>query len=528
MATLDGTSWDVVIAGTGLQSALLALALSRSGKKILHLDSNDYYGGREAALSISEAEEWAKRLTANVQGSPFRNISVEKPDALVEGPKLASPRSYSLSLSPCLLYTRSALLPALVSSKTTEQLEFLAVGSWFVWRPSIAQSSDTKQSVDGSLIRVPNSREDIFSDSSLTLRAKSALVKFLRFVAVYQDEDKQETWQPYKSAPFADLLAKQFKIPADFHGPLLALTMSTCPSNEIETEFALQAIHRHLTSMGIFGAGFSAVLLKYGGLSEVVQVACRAAAVGGAVYVLDRKVDAVDAAAATVDSGSEDNQLRVSLQGGDSVNARLVFGTDDQLPESSNKESSTLGLACSRSITIVDSKLASLFPPPAEGSPSPSAAVVVFPSGSLGPTSGKNEYPVHVLVHSGDTGECPSGQCVIYASTMQPLVQASSILDTAVQLIISSSNAAPSPVLWNMKYEVLSTSSSPTVVEDANLPGLYRFVEAPVDTVFDDRTVASVKDAWKVITNEGDENFMKFSDRNAEMEQDAARDEVDA
>jgi RAB protein geranylgeranyltransferase component A len=34
--------------------------LSRSGKKILHVDENDYYGGAEAAFSLQEAEEWAK------------------------------------------------------------------------------------------------------------------------------------------------------------------------------------------------------------------------------------------------------------------------------------------------------------------------------------------------------------------------------------------------------------------------------------------------------------------------------------
>jgi RAB protein geranylgeranyltransferase component A len=34
-------------------------ALSRSGKKILHVDKNTYYGGSEAAFSLEEAQEWA-------------------------------------------------------------------------------------------------------------------------------------------------------------------------------------------------------------------------------------------------------------------------------------------------------------------------------------------------------------------------------------------------------------------------------------------------------------------------------------
>jgi len=36
--------------------------LSRSDKKILHVDENDYYGGAEAAFSLQEAEEWAQRM----------------------------------------------------------------------------------------------------------------------------------------------------------------------------------------------------------------------------------------------------------------------------------------------------------------------------------------------------------------------------------------------------------------------------------------------------------------------------------
>ena len=35
-------------------------ALSRTGKKVLHIDKNDYYGGAEAALSLQETKAWAE------------------------------------------------------------------------------------------------------------------------------------------------------------------------------------------------------------------------------------------------------------------------------------------------------------------------------------------------------------------------------------------------------------------------------------------------------------------------------------
>ena len=39
-------------------------ALSRSGKKVLHVDKNEYYGGTEAALSLQEIEAWVDKVNA--------------------------------------------------------------------------------------------------------------------------------------------------------------------------------------------------------------------------------------------------------------------------------------------------------------------------------------------------------------------------------------------------------------------------------------------------------------------------------
>ena len=38
-------------------------ALSRSGKKVLHVDSNQYYGGPDAAFSLDEAQEWVTEVS---------------------------------------------------------------------------------------------------------------------------------------------------------------------------------------------------------------------------------------------------------------------------------------------------------------------------------------------------------------------------------------------------------------------------------------------------------------------------------
>lgn len=48
-------SYDVIILGTGITECILSGLLSVNGKKVLHLDRNDYYGGDCASLPLDQA-----------------------------------------------------------------------------------------------------------------------------------------------------------------------------------------------------------------------------------------------------------------------------------------------------------------------------------------------------------------------------------------------------------------------------------------------------------------------------------------
>ena len=41
--------------GTGLTECILSGLLSVEGKKVLHMDRNDYYGGESASLNLTQA-----------------------------------------------------------------------------------------------------------------------------------------------------------------------------------------------------------------------------------------------------------------------------------------------------------------------------------------------------------------------------------------------------------------------------------------------------------------------------------------
>lgn len=57
--SLGTTHFDAIILGTGFTQTIVAAALARAGKTVLHLDENDYYGGESGAFSFSDLVSWA-------------------------------------------------------------------------------------------------------------------------------------------------------------------------------------------------------------------------------------------------------------------------------------------------------------------------------------------------------------------------------------------------------------------------------------------------------------------------------------
>ncbi|KAK7415225.1 Rab proteins geranylgeranyltransferase component A [Neonectria punicea] len=499
MESLSDTQWDVVISGTGLQQSLLALALSRSGKNILHVDPNDYYGGPEAAFSLPEADEWAERHRADGRdGSLFAGAEVKR-----EADGLASPRAYTLALAPQLIHSRSKLVSQLVDSKAFRHIEFLAVGSFFIYQPPSEASS-------ASLSRIPSTREDVFSNTAIPARSKRSLMKFLKFVLDFDSEPRTDVWHPHTDEPLDVFLASQFKLDSALQSYIITLTLSQ--DGKVSVKDGLTTIHRHLTSMGVFGPGFAAVYPKWGGLSEVAQVGCRAAAVGGAVYMLGTGIKHVRKAQSE-DAQTEAN-LEIELTNDMVVNTkRLVKGS----------EQSTASQRISRLTAVTKSDFSSLFELQTEGAPIPAVTVVAFPAGSVSTEEGKSsEYPVYALVHSSDTGECPSGQFVIYLTTVHD-ASSKSILEKALSSLVAAvqgdDEASPSPCIYQLYYDQCGGTPS-LVVDDSTAT----FPLPPVDLAFNDSILDTVQEAWNMVmggSNEEGDEYMKFDDREGGNDDDA-------
>ncbi|KAJ5932022.1 hypothetical protein N7516_006511 [Penicillium verrucosum] len=520
METLSDTIWDVVIDGTGISQSLLALALSRSGKKVLHMDSNQYYGGSDAAFSLDEAQEWAENINKDTSKSLFKDASIFKRDAssLVDGAtissKLSSSRAYTLSLSPYLLYARSQLMSALVSSKVFRQLEFMAVGSWWIYAPEQPDSKTGEPGAEKVLYRVPGNREDVFAATHISMKSKRTLMRLLRHITK-PHEDNASNEDEDMSIPLNDYLASNFSVPEELHNPLLSLSLSQLSHQDTPASYALPRIQRHLSSIGHLGPGFGAVIAKYGGGAEILQAACRASAVGGGVYALDTQIDDC-----LWRKGSEHSEHPFLLNLGNEGSVQSKYLFTSKKPSNTSDERSTPLVEVARSISVVSATFPSLFPVTVEGAPVPATAVLMFSGDTLG---SPKSPPVYLQVHSSDTGECPHQQSVIYCSVALAGPEGQALIESAMDRLVRA-EGLPDSVLWSLRYTqsgCLGNDELRQLTAEDGIPNYCVFPPSGLDLAFEDDTLDLVKQAWrKVVGDEVDDaDFMMFDDRDGTSDQ---------
>ena len=221
-------------------------------------------------------------------------------------------------------------------------------------------------------------------------------MKFLKFALDHDKEEHLGTWKHHAHVPLSEFLRSSFELDDELRKYVLALTLRL-DGPTVSTQDGLAILQLHLSSMGMLGSGFAAVYPKWGGCAEISQVACRAQAVGGGVYVLGMGIKAI----APEDRG----MTELELLNGIKVKTRLLVQGGDNSVKAGAQWAHRL-------IAIVSSPLSSLFDAAVEGSPTPVVAIVTFSEGSI-PISDGTTYPhsVFALVNSSETGECPVGQC---------------------------------------------------------------------------------------------------------------------
>lgn len=107
--------YDAIVLGTGLKECILSGMLSVSGKKVLHIDRNKYYGGESA--SITPLEEL------------FQKFGIEIP-----GDKYGRGRDWNVDLIPKFLMANGQLVKLLIHTGVTRYLEFKSIEGSYVYK----------------------------------------------------------------------------------------------------------------------------------------------------------------------------------------------------------------------------------------------------------------------------------------------------------------------------------------------------------------------------------------------------------
>lgn len=253
--------YDIIILGTGLKECILSGILSVSGKKVLHMDRNGYYGG--ASTSLTPLNQLYKHFDKG-----------EAPENMGRG------RDWNVDLIPKFLMSQGQLVNMLVYTDVTRYLEFKVVDGSFVYK-------------GGKIFKVPASDTEALATSLMGIFEKRRFRKFLIWAAEFNDKD-QKTWgglQP--GSPMTEVYQK-FGLDQntqDFAGHALALYRDDSYKHQACREM-VERVKLYQSSLMRYGK--SPYLYPLYGLGELPQGFARLSAIYGGTYMLNKPIEKIE------------------------------------------------------------------------------------------------------------------------------------------------------------------------------------------------------------------------------------------
>ncbi|CAG0881141.1 unnamed protein product [Darwinula stevensoni] len=255
--------YDCIVLGTGLTECIISGMLSVSGKKVLHMDRNKYYGGESASITPLE--------------DLFSQFGLPEPDG-----SYGRGRDWNVDLIPKFLMANGQLVKLLIHTGVTRYLEFKSVeGSYVLGKGG------------SKLSKVPADEREALASDLMGMFEKRRFKNFLVFAQDFNLEDRR-TWKdidPHNTT-MRDVYAK-FNLDQntqDFTGHALALHRD----DEYLNKPAYDTIMRiKLYSESLMRYGKSPYLYPLYGLGELPQGFARLSAIYGGTYMLDKPADEI-------------------------------------------------------------------------------------------------------------------------------------------------------------------------------------------------------------------------------------------
>lgn len=220
--TIDPTTFDLIVCGTGLPESLLAAAAASAAKSVLHVDPNPFYGSHFTSLSLASLSSFLELPSSSLDSSPLPYPPTAAEDSSsYEAVDLRRLRLYSdvetlgkfpepskgflVDLpGPRILYCADAMVDLLLRSGASHHVEFKSVDATLIFW-------------EGKLCAVPDSRQAIFRDRTLGLAEKNQMMKFLKLVQGHIDSDQCGDGGTAEEDGFVRIPADDLEMPfADF------------------------------------------------------------------------------------------------------------------------------------------------------------------------------------------------------------------------------------------------------------------------------------------------------------------------
>lgn len=256
------SDYDVIVLGTGLTECVLSGLLSVEGKKVLHIDRQDFYGGESASLNLLQLYGKFKP-------------SAQKPETIT-----GRDRDWCVDLIPKFLMANGELTNILVHTEVTKYIEFKQIGGSYVYR-------------GGRISKVPSNEVEALKSSLMGIFEKRRMKRFLEFVASY-DENVASTHQGLDlDKNTMDEVYTHFGLERgtkDFIGHAMALWAN----DDYLSEPARPTVERiilYVQSVAKYGK--SPYIYPLYGLGELPQGFARLSAIYGGTYMLGTPIDEV-------------------------------------------------------------------------------------------------------------------------------------------------------------------------------------------------------------------------------------------
>jgi len=265
--------YDVIILGTGLKECILSGLLSVSGRKVLHIDRNDYYGAESASFNLQQI----KQNLDNMAEEDARAYCQENAEILGRS------KDYNIDMCPKFIMGDGLLVKMLLHTNTTKYMEFKSVDGSYVFQ-------------DNKLNEVPVTAQAALNSPLMGMFQKRRFKNFLQWV-IDVDRNDPSTWykKPIDTWTPAQLYDywKVSETTQIFCGHAIALYSDDSYKEKVEETFPLlERMQLYARSIAKFDK--SPYIYPMWGLGGLPEGFSRLAAVHGGVYMLRRSIESIN------------------------------------------------------------------------------------------------------------------------------------------------------------------------------------------------------------------------------------------